>query len=244
MIPAAMHVKIFLCLIAMTAYSIYAANAQEPPKSARSQAAIERVKPHLEKAFREKGLRFGAPIFIRIIKESKELELWVENEGRYELFKVYDICTFSGHLGPKLQTGDLQSPEGFYFVSPGRMNPASRFHLSINIGYPNAYDRHHGRTGSALMVHGNCVSIGCYAMTDPGIEEIYALADAALCGGQSYFRVHIFPFRMTDHKMQQQRKNKWYAFWEELKGGYDIFETSGKPPNFLVQDGKMVFEEM
>lgn len=243
-VPETMRFKIVFCLLSATAFSMIAAKANEPLSSVRSRAAIERVKPHVESSLREKGLRFGAPIFIRIFKESKQLELWVEGDGRFELFRIYDICTFSGRLGPKLQTGDLQSPEGFYFVTSGRMNPASQFHLSFNVGYPNAYDRHHGCTGSALMIHGDCVSIGCYAMTDAGIEEIYALADAALRGGQPFFRVHIFPFRMTDHEMQHHRDSEWRAFWENLKEGYDIFEATGRPPNVLVRDGRFVFEEL
>jgi murein L,D-transpeptidase YafK len=180
---------------------------------------------------------------VRIFKESRELELWVENDGRFALFRTYEICTFSGHLGPKLRTGDLQSPEGFYFVTPDRMNPASRFHLSFNLGYPNAYDRHHGRTGGFLMVHGDCVSIGCYAMTDAQIEEIYTLADAALRQGQPFFRVHIFPFRMTVRNMQRHRDSRWREFWRNLEEGYDFFERHGRPPNVEVRNGKYVFEE-
>ncbi|WHI53155.1 L,D-transpeptidase family protein [Microbulbifer sp. MLAF003] len=130
------------------------------------------------------NLEYGAPIFIRIFKGSSTLELWMEsNDGRFKLFKEYEICAYSGDLGPKEQEGDLQSPEGFYFVNAGRLNPWSQFHLSFNLGYPNKYDRMQGRTGSALMVHGDCVSIGCYAMTDTNINEIYTLATEALKGG-------------------------------------------------------------
>ena len=137
----------------------------------------------------------------------------------------------------------LRGPEGFYFVTPGRLNPFSKFHLSFNLGYPNAYDRAHGRTGGALMVHGDCVSIGCYAMTDAGIEEIYALADAAFREGQPFFRVHVFPFRMTDENMARHEKSRWKDFWENLKEGYDFFERSGRPPNVEVRGGRYVFEE-
>jgi murein L,D-transpeptidase YafK len=216
--------------------------ADAPPSTARSRSAIARVKSSLKSALQEKGLRYGAPIFIRIFKESRELELWVENDRRFELFRTYKICTYSGSLGPKLRLGDLQSPEGFYFVTPGRMNPASEFHLSFNLGYPNSYDRYHGRTGSALMVHGDCVSIGCYAMTDAGIEEIYALAEAALRSGQPFFRVHIFPFRMTKAHMEKHRDTRWQEFWKNLKEGYDFFERKMRPPNVEVREGRYVFE--
>ena len=213
------------------------------PSSARSRAAIERVAPVVERELRAKGLRIGSPLFIRIFKESGELEVWIEKNARFHLFRTYEICTFSGGLGPKLRRGDLQSPEGFYFVNPGRMNPFSQFHLSFNLGYPNAYDRHHGRTGSALMVHGNCVSIGCYAMTDAGIEEIYTIADAALRNGQRFFRVHVFPFRMTSENMGNHGDSRWHRFWENLKEGYDFFERSGRPPNVEVRTGRYIFED-
>ena len=216
---------------------------KEFPSSERSRAVIARVQPSLEAALRVKGLQMGAPIFIRIFKESSELELWVESERQFELFKIYDICTFSGHLGPKLREGDQQSPEGFYFVTPERLNPASQFHLSFNLGYPNAYDQHYGRTGSALMVHGDCVSIGCYAMTDAGIEEIYALADAAFRQGQPLFRVHLFPFRMTEDTIQEYQDSNWYPFWQNLKEGYEFFERVGQPPNVEVQNKRYVFSD-
>ena len=216
--------------------------ATDVPSSARSRSAIQRVKPALDADLRAQRFNPGSPIFIRIFKESRELELWIERGGRFELFRIYEICTFSGGLGPKLRTGDRKSPEGFYFVTPGRMNPASRFHLSFNLGFPNAYDRAHGRTGSALMVHGDCVSIGCYAMTNGRIEEIYALADAALGGGQPFFRVHVFPFRMTQSKLAQHEQSRWASFWRNLREGYDYFETNGRPPNVEVANKRYTFD--
>jgi len=128
-------------------------------------------------------------------------------------------------------------------VTPARLNPSSRFHLSFNLGYPNEYDRAHRRTGSALMVHGGKASIGCFAMTDAKIEEIYALASAALRNGQRFFRVHCFPFRMTAGNMKKRQASEWSAFWQNLKEGYDFFEDAGAPPNVLVRDGKYAFEE-
>jgi murein L,D-transpeptidase YafK len=180
---------------------------------------------------------------MRIFKELRELEVWCENGSRFVLFKTYAVCSISGHLGPKLRVGDGQGPEGFYFVTPVQLNPGSRFHLSFNLGYPNAYDRAHHRTGGALMVHGNCVSDGCYAMTDRGIEEIYVLADAALRGGQSFFRVHVFPFRMTDDNMMRHRYSEWSGFWANLNEGYEFFERTGRPPNVEVEAGRYVFED-
>ncbi len=177
-----------------------------------------------------KGMKPDAPIFVRIFKEESELEIWKLRDGHFELFRTYPICAWSGTLGPKVVQGDRQAPEGFYTVSRGQMNPHSNYHLAFNIGFPNAQDRANGYTGSALMVHGNCKSVGCYAMTDAYIEEIYILAREAFNGGQTRFHVHAFPFRLTAENMQRHRDNPWYPFWARLKEGYDSFDASGKPP--------------
>ncbi len=213
------------------------------PSSARSRVAIARVTPKLKKDFSTKGFKWGASIFIRIFKKSKELEIWVKDGGQYRLFKIFKICTYGGGpLGPKVRQGDGQAPEGFYFVTPQGMNPHSNYHLSFNLGYPNDYDRGHKRTGSALMVHGDCVSIGCYAMTDKGIEEIFTLADAAFQNNQAVFRVHIFPFRMTKENMGKYGRAKWIDFWKNLKEGYDFFENNNhNPPNVKVRDNRYFF---
>lgn len=188
------------------------------------------------------SLELGAPIFIRIFKESRELELWVEKGETFVLFKTYRIACFSGSLGPKLREGDRQAPEGFYFVSPSRMNPYSRFHLAFNIGYPNRYDRAHHRTGGDIMVHGNTVSIGCFAMTDRIIEEIYTIAEYAFKSGQPFFRVHIFPFRMTEENMQRHLASPHIEFWKNLQAGYEFFEKLRRPPNVNVKHRRYTFE--
>jgi murein L,D-transpeptidase YafK len=189
-----------------------------------------------------KEMTLGSQIFIRIFKDTKELELWAaKDDEAYQLIKVYPICSFSGSLGPKLKEGDMQSPEGFYFVSKSALLPTSQFHKAFNIGFPNAYDRAHGRTGSFLMVHGSCVSVGCYAMTNSGIDEIYTMAEAALDAGQPFFRVHIFPFRMTEENLNHYRDSSDFDFWSNLKEGFDHFEDSGVPPKVTVKDSRYVF---
>lgn len=209
----------------------------------RAERAIASVKLSLEQQLQSKGLEYGAPVFIRIFKELSVLEVWLQaSDGKFKKFKDYEICTFSGDLGPKLREGDRQSPEGFYFVDKGRLNPNSRFHLSFNLGFPNKYDRYHKRTGSALMVHGNCVSAGCYAMTDKYINEIYAMVSAALDSGQSFFRVHAFPFKLEATELEKHKDNKWYSFWSNLKKGYDYFEENKIPPNIEVAKGLYVIE--
>jgi len=198
---------------------------------------------NLPMLMKEKNMKVGSPVFIRAFKEERELELFLETDnGTYELLRTYPIAAASGKLGPKLEEGDSQVPEGFYFSSQQSMKPDSAFHLGFNIGYPNAYDRAYGRTGSFIMVHGSNVSIGCLAMTDAKIEEIYWLCQAALDAGQSFFRVHIFPFRMTEKRMQQAASSTHYPFWKNLKTGHDIFEITRTPPNSSVRDKQYFFE--
>jgi murein L,D-transpeptidase YafK len=177
-----------------------------------------------------KGMKQEAPIFVRIFKEESEFEVWKFKDGRFQHFRTYPICAWSGGLGPKVQQGDRQAPEGFYTVSRGQMNPHSLYHLAFNIGFPNAYDSANGHSGSALMVHGDCKSAGCYAMTDAYIEEIYILAREAFNAGQTRFHVQALPFHMTASNMQRHRDSPWYPFWVKLKEGHDAFEASGRPP--------------
>jgi len=213
------------------------------PSSQRSIKAINSVENLLKQQLNLKGLKYGSPVFVRIFKESSNLEVWIENnDKKFTLFKTYEICNFSGDLGPKTKQGDWQSPEGFYFVTPNQLNPWSSYHLSFNLGYPNRYDRAYKRTGSALMVHGNCVSIGCYAMTDKYIDEIYALVNAALENGQPFFRVHAFPFKPDNTRLAKEKDNQWYSFWMNLKDGYDYFEENRIPPNVTVKNKMYIFE--
>jgi murein L,D-transpeptidase YafK len=207
----------------------------------RATAAARRVQPQLEADLATAGLRFGAPLLIRIFMSEAQLEVWVDDGTRHRLFRTYPICSYSGALGPKVRMGDRQAPEGFYSVGRGQLNPASSYHLSFDLGYPNAYDRAHRRTGDFLMVHGHCVSIGCYAMGDAQIEEIYTLVDAALRGGQARVEVHAFPFRF-DRSAQTWDGHPWAAFWKELAPAYAAFEQTRRPPTIRVVDGHYLIE--
>lgn len=206
---------------------------------------VKRIAPIPEKALAQmkaKGMSRHDPILVRIYKEESELELWKKKaDGRYGLFKTYEICRWSGTLGPKKVEGDGQAPEGFYSVAPGQMNPNSSYYLSFNLGFPNAYDRSLGRTGAHLMVHGDCLSKGCYAMTDAQIGEVYAIAREALNYGQPAFQVQAFPFRMTAENMARRRNDKNLAFWENLKEGADHFEETKLEPKVNVCGQKYVF---
>lgn len=189
-----------------------------------------------------KDMERGAPILVRVFKESSELEVWKQDRsGRYALLKTYPVCYYSGGLGPKKAEGDHQAPEGFYDVRLGQMNPHSIEYLSFNVGYPNAYDRSLGRTGDSLMIHGGCRSVGCYAMTHDQIEEIYRLAYEAFAGGQTSVQVQAFPFRMTPANMEAHKADPNMAFWQMLKRGSDLFEATAEPPRVDVCDQAYVF---
>ncbi|MBQ9834788.1 MAG: murein L,D-transpeptidase [Akkermansia sp.] len=175
------------------------------------------------------GAYFGSPVFIRIIKEDLQLELWVQQGGKWRVLKSYPIAGMSGTLGPKVAEGDRQAPEGFYSVTPQALNPRSKYHLSFNIGYPNAYDRAQGRTGSYIMVHGGVTSSGCFAMTDAGIEEIYTLVHEAFLAGQESIPVQIYPFRMVPERMMAEQKSPHYAFWSMLQHGWLHTEQHREP---------------
>jgi len=187
--------------------------------------------------------KIGDPIFIRIFKAESIMEIWIRTAGEYVHLKDYYIYAYSGVLGPKLKTGDMQAPEGFYRVKRHHLNPNSKYHLSFNLGFPNKYDRAHERTGSFLMVHGSFVSAGCYAMTDEKIEEIYALVEGALKKGQKYVQVHAYPFYMTEENMAKYDAHEWYDFWANLKEGYDYFEAEKLPPSIKVENKRYMILE-
>jgi len=212
----------------------------EPVDSNRHlQPLSERVLAELKAKKMEKE----SPILMRIFKEESELEIWKQNDsGRFALLRTYPICRWSGELGPKIKTGDRQAPEGIYTITPGLMNPNSSYYLAINTGFPNAYDRANGRTGAFLMIHGDCSSAGCYAMTDEQIAEIYALAREAFFGGQASFQLQAYPFRMTPLNMARHRNSPHLAFWKMIKEGYDHFEVTHLEPRVGVCEKRYIFE--
>src|SRR5690242_1205231 len=182
-------------------------------------------------------------ILLRIFKEESELEVWKQDTGgHYQILKTYPICRWSGDLGPKLHEGDGQAPEGFYAVTVELMNPLSKYYLSINTGFPNEFDKANHRDGSFLMIHGDCLSIGCYAMTDEQIGEIYSLARDALLDGQESFQIQAYPFRMTSENLAKHRTNPNMAFWRMIKIGNDHFESTHLEPKVEVCNRRYVFD--
>ena len=191
----------------------------------------------------EKAMTAGSPVMLRIFKAESELELWLLKEGRFELFAIYPICYRSGTLGPKVREGDRQAPEGFYTVGTEQLRLKGRHARSLDLGYPNALDRSHARTGSHILVHGGCQSIGCYAMTNPVMEEIFALSEQALRQGQDRIQVHVFPFRMTEANLAAHADNAWHGFWLNLKDAHDVFERTHIPPRVGVCEKKYIVRE-
>ncbi|HEX5507511.1 MAG TPA: murein L,D-transpeptidase family protein [Pseudolabrys sp.] len=233
--------RALLASVAVAAAVVLAGcNADSIAPGGRAQAPLsDKMLAELEAKHMDKD----SPILIRLFKEESELEVWKKDrDGQFALLKKYPICRWSGELGPKIKEGDRQAPEGFYTITPGQMNPRSSYYLAFNTGYPNAFDRAWGRTGSELMVHGDCSSRGCYAMTDEQIQEIYALARESFFGGQKAFQFEAFPFRMTALNMAKHHNNPNMPFWKMLKVGYDHFEVSRQEPKVDVCDRRYVFD--
>jgi murein L,D-transpeptidase YafK len=209
------------------------------PERAVKTGTVQPATLHL---MASRNMERGSPILIRIYKQESVLEVWKkDNTGYFALLKSYPICRFSGVLGPKKIEGDYQAPEGFYAISADQMNPFSHEYLAFNIGFPNAFDQSLGRTGSFVMVHGGCRSVGCYAMTDAQMDEIYGLAYEAFQAGQDRIQLQAYPFRMTAQNLAQHNNDPNAPFWAMLKRGSDAFEASRLPPSVAVCGQQYVF---
>ena len=229
---------------AALAASVMLAGCNSDEISLASNAkANQPVPPKLIQAMVEKDMDLNSPILVRLFKQEAELEIWKQDRsGRLALLKTYPICRWSGDLGPKIREGDRQAPEGFYSISPAQMNPQSAYYLAFNTGYPNAFDKALGRTGSQLMVHGDCSSRGCYAMTDEQIAEIYSLGRESFFGGQKSFQLQAYPFKMTPVNMAKHRNNPHMPFWKMIKQGYDHFVVTRQEPKVDFCEKKYVFD--
>jgi murein L,D-transpeptidase YafK len=231
--------------IVPAAFALLAGCTDSSIKDFAPKAASMSLPSAILKQMADKGMQKNAPIMARIFKEEGKLEIWKQKtNGRYDIIATYNICKWSGKLGPKYTEGDRQAPEGFYTVRPSQMNPNSKYYLAFNIGFPNAYDRANGRTGANLMVHGACSSQGCYSMTDQQVGQIYAFGRDAFAGGQTEFQIEAFPFRMTADNMARYRNDPNYPFWQMLKEGYDYFELTKVPPKVDVCEKRYVFNRI
>ena len=212
-------------------------------KPASNARANQPIKTSMVDKMKALGSAPGKGTIVRIFKESNELELWKETgSGAYKLLSSYEICAWSGDIGPKIVEGDRQAPEGFYTITPALLNPNSSYYLAFNTGFPNKFDRAWGRTGSHLMVHGDCTSRGCFAMTDEAIAEIYAIIRETFAGGNPSVQLQIFPFRMTPKNLARHADSPHLAYWQDLKEGHDRFEISRTPPVWDVCEKRYVFD--
>jgi murein L,D-transpeptidase YafK len=210
---------------------------------ARVRGARDEKAAAVRELFEKAGVGFPPrEIFIRVFKDERLLELWARplRGAKFALVKAYPVCEASGDLGPKRKQGDLQVPEGFYRISG--FNPFSIFHLSLRVDYPNAADRRREGArglGGDIFIHGNCVSIGCVAITDDGIKELYWAAVEARAAGQGAIPVHLFPFRMSEENLERNARaagadDGLRGFWRNLMEGYEQFEKNLRPPAVSV----------
>jgi murein L,D-transpeptidase YafK len=228
--------------LAALAALVLGASVAVRPADAGSGKAFAPIPAATLALMQAKGTTAAAPVLFRAYKKESEIEVWKRAaSGRFVYVKTFPICRWSGQLGPKRKTGDRQTPEGFYSVPQRQMNPNSSYYLSFDVGYPNAYDRAQGSTGSAVMVHGVCSSMGCFAMTDGVVGEIYAIAREAFAGGQAAFQFQSYPFRMTAANMARHRTDPNIAFWRQLKEGADRFDAIGEEPVVNVVAGRYTF---
>lgn len=236
--PLTLSGVFFLFCLGLCLGGASTALGDSPPSAARAEYVLNKAEERVNGELDTRGFRLGQPVFIRIFKLPGTLEIWMDRGQGYDLYKTFTICNYSGFPGPKMMEGDGQAPEGFYKVTPEQMNPNSQYHLSFDIGYPNAYDRAQDRTGSLIMVHGDCRSVGCFAMGDHRIEEIYMLVQAALVEGQEAVDVHIYPFPLTDRNLKKYASSPWHDFWQAMKPAYTAFEYERQVPEVAVEDGK------
>jgi len=181
-------------------------------------------------------------LFLRVFKKEQKLEVWAKNRNArcFQFLTSYKICGKSGDLGPKRMEGDLQIPEGFYYIE--RYDPQSKFYKALKINYPNPADKvqgHQETPGNDIFIHGACISTGCIALSNEAIDDIYWLTDKAKQGGQNFIDVHIYPFHFEEQSLEQALKNTpqykdYEAFWESLRSGLFYFEQQKTIPDYRI----------
>ena len=230
----------FLLALSAIFLSIIAADAASKSWHPELVAARE---IDLAKEFSEKGLKLGSPVFLRVYKQTSEMELWVQQGPRYELFKIYKICRWSGGLGPKFYEGDRQSPEGLYRITTSDLIVNQRWDRAMNINYPNNFDQVNGRGGSSILIHGGCGSIGCFAIQNQNVEEVYGAVRAALRNSQAYVPVLTLPFRFSALAPEKEDTLHMSEFWSDLRRADLLFERDKLPPTAWICDGRYYFAD-
>ncbi len=216
--------------------------AEGADKSWRPESVAAR-EADLTQRFQKQGLKLGSPIFLRVYKRTSEMELWVLQGSRYVLFKTYGICRWSGGLGPKFYEGDRQSPEGLYRITVADLIVNRRWDRAMNINYPNNFDRANGRGGSSILIHGGCGSIGCFAIQNQNVEDVYGAVRAALHNGQAYIPVLALPFRFSALAPSKEDTLQMSEFWGDLRRADLLFERDRLPPSAWICDGRYYFAD-
>ena len=227
--------KKFVVILLLLSIPAAAATDRDPRRAQTPQS--ERLIEHNRSA----SVSNDSPVLLRIFKEERVLELWRQHkDGRFVRVSTIEICKVSGGLGPKRRYGDLQGPEGFYEITASSLNPLSREWLSINTGYPNQFDRANRATGDSVMIHGGCRSVGCYAIEDGPIQELYAAVRDALSAGQRTIQLQIYPFRMGYWNWKLHEQDQHAEFWQQLKAGYDRFEQTNQPLDIRIERNRYI----
>ncbi len=220
-------------------------SSAEPSSTPRSRALVDAALARMTRDLGALGLAAGDPVVLRLFKEENELEIWMKpsQEPLFTLFKVHRFSVSAGRAGPKLREGDGQAPEGFYEIRAAGLRPETRHHLGLDLGYPNRLDQSLGRGGSDIMIHGGEGSAGGFGLAPAVMDEVYALIDAALHEGEPSVPVHLFPFRLTDRRMDEvvEGRSRWTEEWVNLKEGYDFFENVRLPPAIATERGRYDF---
>ena len=210
----------------------------------RPSEALQRKEDTLQKQFEAKKLKWPARyIYIRSFKYDSQLEVWVKNEIKepFQLFKSYRVCALAGTLGPKRMEGDYQVPEGFYYIN--EFNPKSNYYLSLGLNYPNVSDKILSdslRPGSAIFIHGSCVTVGCIPIRDEQIDELYILAAHAKDQGQDFIPVHIFPIKFNVEKSVKYLENltkddpTLKKFADRMEDAFDYFDKYKQLPVVMI----------
>ena len=161
-----------------------------------------------------KGLRLGSPIFLRVYKQSSKMELWI-----------------------------AQSPEGLYHITSEDLIVNPRWHRAMNINYPNRFDVVNGRGGSGILIHGKCGSVGCFAIQDGNVEEVYDAVRAALHNGQVSIPVLALPFSFAKYAPAVEDTLKLNEFWSDLRRADILFNRDHVPPMAWICDGRYYFAD-
>lgn len=212
----------------------------------RSKLAYTNKEAEVKALFASAGVTFPpAEMLWRVFKAEDELEVWAGDKagGALKHITTYQICAQSGVPGPKRQEGDLQVPEGFYTID--YFNNTSAYYLSMRVSYPNESDKVLGRKplGHSIMVHGDCVSIGCVAISDERIQELWVMAKR-MDQKKRIVQAHLFPGRDISAFIAATTDATLITFWTNILEGYQKFEDTHTLPKVSVnkKTGAYIFK--